>query len=302
MAEEKDIYASMRVDFYKKFKDSIIPLVQQHDSTRKEKLKIAILSSSLLTILGVLLLCFCEDSGWCVVPFTFAYASWFFIKKNFENSIKEKIMPTVCSCFGDLNWYAGFCPYGELFTSSFLIPSYTSEEYDDIFSGSYHDVKIEIIESEYERGSGKNRHTTFDGVIVKLGMNKRFTGHTVIKPDELLNIPPSFGLHHTNLEDPEFNKKFDVYTNDEVEARYLITPSFMERLKNMETAFNAGTASCVFYNDFLMIALPTKKDLFSICSLTKPIDTPDQYFQMYDEIESIVKLIDHFKLNQKIGL
>ena len=99
-----------------------------------------------------------------------------------------------------------------------------------------------------------------------------------------------------------FEKNFDVFTNDEVDARYLITPTFMERIKNLELAFKADKIKCAFYNKWLIIALSTKKDLFSICSLTKPICDNNQYFQMYEEIESIIKLIDYFKLDQKIGL
>ena len=117
-----------------------------------------------------------------------------------------------------------------------------------------------------------------------------------------MHTPPSYKLKYTELEDPEFNKIFDVYTNDEITARYLITPSFMQRLKNMEVAFKADNTSCAFYENYLIIALSTKKDLFSLCSLIKPLKETQQYFQMYEEIVSILKLIDHFKLDQKIGL
>ena len=70
----------------------------------------------------------------------------------------------------------------------------------------------------------------------------------------------------------------------------------------MKTAFKANSVSCAFYGDLLLVALSTNKDLFSICSLVKPVDDEQQYFQMYEEIVSIIKLIDHFKLDQKIGL
>lgn len=76
----------------------------------------------------------------------------------------------------------------------------------------------------------------------------------------------------------------------------------MERLKSMKTAFSASDVSCAFYGELLIIALSTNKDLFSICSLVKPIDDQKQYFQMYEEIVSIIKLIDHFKMYQKIGM
>ena len=38
-------------------------------------------------------------------------------------------------------------------------------------------------------------------------------------------------LQDVKLEDISFDKRFNVYTKDQVEARYLTTPTFMERLK-----------------------------------------------------------------------
>ena len=70
----------------------------------------------------------------------------------------------------------------------------------------------------------------------------------------------------------------------------------------MKVAFRADKIKCSFYKDYLLIGLFTKKDLFSICSLFKRIDEPKQFFTMYEEIVSIIKLIDHFKLDQKIGM
>ena len=314
MSEQEKSYSQMRKDFYEKYKTKIVPTVQKYEQERKTKLILAIISSSISAILGSLLLfvaysnggIFAKDNEGVVklslIFYTLSYFAWFWIKKGFENSIKEKIMPTVCSCLGNMKWSHDNYSRGKVFSESCVVPQFTGEEYDDIFRGTYRDVNIEIIEPEYEIGSGKSRRTVFNGVIVKLDMNKPFTSHTVIKPNSLMHISPLSNLHHTELEDVEFNKKYDVFTNDEVDARYLITPSFMERLKNMQTAFSANNTSCAFFGNLLIIALNTNKDLFSICSLVKPIDDTKQYFQMYEEIVSIIKLIDHFKLNQKIGL
>lgn len=314
MSEREKSYSQMQKEFYEKYSNIIVPLVQKHEASRKNKLLFAIISSSVLFILASFLLYLAITNGGifdknnegmsklAAILYTLSYLSWFWIKKGFENTIKKRIMPTVCKCFGNMKWSEGLYSSGNLFSNSYVVPQFTSEEYDDIFEGSYKDVNIEIVESEYIVGSGKSQRTVFDGVIVKLDMNKHFMSHTVIKPSSLIHISPSSDLKYTELEDVEFNKKYDVFTNDEVDARYLITPSFMERLKNMKIAFKANGVSCAFFGNFLIIALSTRKDIFSICSLVKPIDDKKQYFQMYEEILSIIKLIDHFKLNQKIGL
>ena len=70
----------------------------------------------------------------------------------------------------------------------------------------------------------------------------------------------------------------------------------------MKVAFNANSVSCAFYEKYFLVALHTSKDLFSLCSLIKPVNDGRQFFTMFEEILSIVKLIDHFKLAQKIGL
>ena len=144
--------------------------------------------------------------------------------------------------------------------------------------------------------------TIFRGVFITLDMNKNFSGKTIIKPDSWRHVSPVANLKHTTLEDVVFEKKFDVFTDDEIEARYLITTRFMERLVNIKTAFKANKTSCAFHEDKLLIALETKKDLFEIRSLNKSIYNIEQYNDMFDEIFSIVNLIEHFKLDKKIGL
>lgn len=308
MQEKGTSYSQLRRNFLEKYKKIIVPLVQKYESGRKLRLVFAIILSGIFFILGSLLVILCilekdcsEGSAKTIfILYFLSWLSWHLIKKFFESSIKNKIMPYVCSCFGNMRWtdlvYLGD---DKLFYQAGVIPKFTSNNYDDIFMGSYKDVNFEILEAEYEIGSGKSRRTVFKGVIIKLDMNKPFKSHTVIKPDTLMNISPLPNLHHTQLEDIQFNKKFDVYTNDEIGARVLITPAFMDRLKNMKVAFGSNGVSCAFYEQHLIIALKTNKDLFSICSLIKPIDDRQQYKQMYEEILSIIKLIDYFKLDKK---
>ena len=39
------------------------------------------------------------------------------------------------------------------------------------------------------------------------------------------------------LEDIEFEKRFDTYSTNQVEARYLLTTLFMKRFENLKTPF-----------------------------------------------------------------
>ena len=109
-------------------------------------------------------------------------------------------------------------------------------------------------------------------------------------------------LNEIKLEDPEFNKKYQVFSSDEIEGRYLITPSFMERFRTLHTSFGTSKAKCSFYDDNIMFAISTKKNLFEIGDLFTPLTNPKQVNVFLSEISAIFDLIDYFKLDEKTGL
>ena len=307
MTEEKT-YSQMRKEFQEAFFKKISPGLSKYESERLRQFGYtrAVKIAALIIILVLVFLTKQIDIGLILFICCIAGAVCFGLKKKFENEIKQKIMPYVCKCLGDLKWKYAQCSFEQLLCKSGIIDRYNRVSYDDSFTGIYKDINYEICETSfyYKTGTGKNSstRTVFKGVMIKLDMNKSFTGNTVIRPDTLKHASPAANLKHTTLEDVVFEKKFDVFTDDEVEARYLITPSFMERLNNMKTAFSADRVSCAFYDKYLLVGLHTSKDLFSICSLKEHVNDGKQFFTMFEEILSIIKLIDHFKLNQKIGL
>ena len=100
------------------------------------------------------------------------------------------------------------------------------------------------------------------------------------------------------LEDCKFNRRFNVYSSDEVEARYLITPSFMERLYNLQTNFGTKKIKCSFYEKSLIIAISTKRNLFEFGSLYKPLHKTNSYKQPVKDIDSILNMVEYFKLDE----
>lgn len=104
------------------------------------------------------------------------------------------------------------------------------------------------------------------------------------------------------LEDPRFCKKYDVFSSDQVESRYLVTPRFMERFQNLRTVFGAEKAKCSFCGDKIMIAISTNKNLFEIGNMYKSLEDPESINAFYDELSSIYKMIAYFKLDQNTRL
>jgi len=109
-------------------------------------------------------------------------------------------------------------------------------------------------------------------------------------------------MQDVKLEATAFEKRFNVYTKDQVEARYLLTPAFMDRLQNLETAFGTRKIKCSFFDGQIMFAIPTRKDLFELGCLFKPLSSTSDVEIFYKELTSIQQMIDHFKLDEKTGL
>lgn len=106
-----------------------------------------------------------------------------------------------------------------------------------------------------------------------------------------------------NLEDPDFNKKYIVTTEDQVEGRYLITTGFMDRFKNLQTAFGTKNIECAFFDNQIMFALHTNKDFFELSGgLFHSLKHPKQVKSFYEETTAIYDIIDYFKLDEKTGL
>lgn len=328
MSENKT-YTQMRNEFQEKFFKEISPIIRQFEQERIKNLITSIVLTIIFSILCVAIFMFSAlkmNTGFLqnclgIVGFCIGYLAFATIpytKKCFENSIKSEIMPLICSCYGNLTWTNDEYYSDNIFYDSNIIVNYPrcNSKYDDMFIGSYKGVDYEILELLWEKTSSLVKIVQHDGILIKLKMNKPFNGETFIESHkkivrgglmavlsyEHLNLENNGKMNLTKLEDVEFNKKYDIYTDDEVEARYLLTTSFMERLKNMKTAFRTEKIRCSFYNQYLLIRLESKKDLFSICSLFKKVDDSKQFFTLYEEIISIIKLIDHFKLNIKIGM
>ena len=109
-------------------------------------------------------------------------------------------------------------------------------------------------------------------------------------------------MRDVKLEDVEFDKRFQVASEDQLEARYLITPAFMDRLKGLQTGFGTEKIKCSFFNDKIMFAISTKEDLFEVGNLFVPLNDSKQMTKFFNELTSILEMVDYFKLDQKIGL
>ena len=134
----------------------------------------------------------------------------------------------------------------------------------------------------------------FRGVFIEFDMNKNFEGHTFILERAVTNRGIKF-------DHSKFMEKYKIYSNNQVEARYVLTTAFIERFKNMKVAFKAKYIRASFKDGKIIIAIDAGRDLFQMANLNTDTDS-NTFVEIFNEIMSIRELINALKLNEKIGL
>lgn len=306
-------YIQKRIEFSKALTAKIFPKIAVYEKLRVKYLIIVVLVTLLcLAASGYILYIYWGiDSDliqlaglFLIVPFIL----YSILKHNLADKFNRVVMRHLCSVFGDLKWKKNNKNSNDiLYEKALVIPHYDESEHDDYFYGNYKNVEIIIDESKYQKryrdSKGRTRYETiFQGLVIQYSFNKKFESHTIVKNDALFHISPAAYLRHTELEDVVFEKKYDVFTNDEIDARYILTTAFMERLNNLSVSFKNSKMICSFYDNALIISFDTRKDMFAMGSLFQSVLNVEQYYIIFDEFYSILRIVDVLNLDTNVCL
>jgi hypothetical protein len=100
------------------------------------------------------------------------------------------------------------------------------------------------------------------------------------------------------LEDPEFMKRFHVYAPDQIEARYILTTSMMERIKALADKMG-NRLYIAFANSKVYILNNNNKDRFETSWFTQ-VNKRETLLQFYNELAEQLSIIEELKLNNNI--
>ena len=101
------------------------------------------------------------------------------------------------------------------------------------------------------------------------------------------------------LEDVVFSKKWKVYADDQVEARYVLTPALMERMLAVKKLFHGYRIDFSFWKNNLLIAVHTNKDMFETTSLFKSTLEYGKVQEVICQLYSVFSVINTLKLNKE---
>lgn len=146
----------------------------------------------------------------------------------------------------------------------------------------------------------------FYGQIFVAQFNKSFKNEVYIVPKKLESVfsRSDASLHLKNLgssvklENPEFMKLFNVYSNDQIEARYILSASMMTRLMDYQQKSNSRLMIS-FRNNRIFVANYSRKNNFEL-SIASSLMKNNKIQVFYRELKSQLEIIEDLKLNVNI--
>lgn len=234
-----------------------------------------------------------------LLAFGFAYAPLAALGRK----LKQEYCAAIASAMGAAFEMAGFEPPAlQRLKDLRLIPGYSRSSFEDLFTGAHKGAQYQVYEAHLEQqhtdSKGRTYYTTvFRGQLIRMHFTRNFLGVTIVRRDTgVFNL---FGggtvdgkkLERVRLEDPKFEKAFEVWGNDQVEARYLLHPVMMEHLLGLETGLKGKKLRCAFENGDVLVAVEGG-DLFEPGDMFKPLVDPARARRIVDEIAGVVRVMD----------
>jgi hypothetical protein len=339
-----------REEFQKIYDEKFVPVLEQLDQERLVHLKkcqkwyIFVGLPLFIVLFVVILLCFLKSDAVLVDGFAATFAlmvgvifnaslfslllTWVALcivdsvinVEKFNRKLKKELMSKVLSVYGNLYFSQNKDVISLKEIKSFgLFPNSTRQYIDDVIIGSDNGRNFVIIETILDNYN-ESSVADFKGLIVKVQMNKSFTGETVV--GEKGKVVKKKGFENVELESIDFMQSRKVYSTDQIEARYILTTDFIERLESLAVAFKHeyqgimakiqkifnknvtiynGIVSAIFTKGFAYLFIPTNVNFFEV-SIYKSLLNFEQYYKIYNELEAILSVFDYLNLDSKTGL
>ena len=137
----------------------------------------------------------------------------------------------------------------------------------------------------------------FSGSVLVCEFYKKFGGQTIVA-SRTLNT--KFLGEKEQMDDTLFNDEFRVFTDNKVEARYLLTPAFMKRLRELKIKYAAEMGvSAAFMDDKFYLFLNGAENKFETTIFSLPPSLYDVN-QIKKEISELLSIIDELNLSLDI--
>jgi len=307
------------ISFQEFYNNRLTGLLEPIEQKRKTIVRYGIAGFSIMGLSFILFLFATEDktpAGVIAALVSFILATILLIiffnkQKTYRADFKQQIIKAIIEFIDPSLIYnpTGFINRADYDNSGLYLQSPDRYRGDDYVEGKRDKTSFCFSELHTEKkvSSGKNTRwvTVFKGLFFIGDFNKQFQGRTYVYSENNPQINffsklfSSFDdkLEKVKLESPEFEKQFIVYSTDQVEVRYILTPSFMERLVKLKEMMGPKT-SVSFVNTNVNVAVAIRDSLFEPGVFSA--NDFNKLGDYYNTVHIVFDIIDELNLNLRI--
>ncbi|MCD8213580.1 MAG: DUF3137 domain-containing protein [Campylobacter sp.] len=219
-------------------------------------------------------------------------------KRDFTLNFKKRVIESIVKGYG-LDYYAAS---GLSLDEFFAVYDCAVDEYssEDLIYGEIDGVSVKFSDfyaaEKIKTRSGTKTITKFLGVLFVADFNKKLNHIT-----QVCHIGSCYLARYgqkANMDDVKFQEIFNVYTTDQIGARYVLTPTLMQRLTELYSKFDRPV-NAVFFGNKIYLAIETGVNNFEPNLKLSLKD--DRSLTLYkDEIRSFVGIVKELNLNRRI--
>lgn len=230
-------------------------------------------------------------------------------KERFKMEVIQRIIHFISE---DLRYdMQQFISKDEFKRSRLFLQSIDRYKGDDFVEGVIDKTRFRFseIHAEY-RVQSKNSssyHTIFKGLFFSADFNKSFEGSTVLTPNSLGGgkrfLKRMAGLarreKYVELEDPTFNGLFNCYSDNDIKARYILSPALMSRIVDFRAKHPKNGIAISFVDEKVFVAVSHRKALFEVNSWSTLLD-PHLARTYFLDVKLAVDIVHDLNLNTRI--
>lgn len=250
--------------------------------------------------------------------------------KQYKSEVKKEIFPKILEYYNLSNGKSLTRETAEYIRSLGLLPSFEYLDCDDYIEGEYKGLQLKILEIQigdyYHTKHGIRKGIAFDGILIIFKDPNEQKAVTMIKRNGAgafmdKGWVKSSKYVHVQLEDPEFEKQYDVISTDQVYGRNTITPAFMNKIVkiNKHPDLDKGRVKLSFEQQNINITIDhlriitsssesgsftqvanfnANTDWFDI-SMKKRADDINAYAEIVKQLDNIFFIIDTLNFGQE---
>ena len=212
---------------------------------------------------------------------------------------KAEVLPKLAANFGDLHYRRPIPSDLGRLGSMRLFRAFREVQALDELYGDYRGLSLSLRQMRLRGRRGKDRDEFYSGLLVEVALASDRPGETLVIDDagpfgNLVDELTAGRLQRVGLEDPVFERGYQVYGSDQVMSRVLLTPDVMERLQALRS--NDATPRPVLYarDSVLWLLAPRlgRYRLFDPPGYLQPAASTEILLGLHHDIAAALEVVD----------